>query len=323
MKTGIPKRSYAGTDLAVVVPTKDRPVQLGRLFESLAAQSTRVGAIVVVDHGGAAESVVERYKDILPVICIQCPVPGQLIQRRIGVEAIGPEFRLIGFVDDDMVFEADAMERMIEFWNAAPANTAGVGFNIVNCPPFRFSPVLKVFFRSSRRPGLVLKSGHNVDIQNIAEDAPTEWLGGGYTVWSAQVLHRFPQDELHTRWAIGEDLRFSYPIGKRLPLFVCSRARVRHEHVNGARQGAKLHYFRGWKSVVSVCYFVQLHAEDFSTAACLWMLAAKCSARILLACLRLDYESLVRGVGETVGLFRASLALIRGNDMRPMLEDRA
>lgn len=170
-------------------------------------------------------------------------------------------------------------------------------------------------------PGTVLKSGCNVSIQNIAEDVPTEWLGGGYTVWSAEVLSRFPQDELHTCWAIGEDLRFSYPIGKQFPLFVCSRARVRHEHVNDRSQGLKAHYYRGRKSAVSICYFVQLHREDLSMAACLWMLVAKCGARILGACLRLDKESLIHGVGEVVGIFRCSLALIRGSDLRAMLED--
>jgi glycosyltransferase involved in cell wall biosynthesis len=312
---------YAGADLAVVIPTKDRPVQLEKLLNSLAAQSTPAGAIVVVDHGGAAEPIVDRFKDSLPVICIQSAVPGQLFQRNIGIRAVCSNHRLIGFVDDDLVFEADAMERMIEFWNRAAKNTAGVGFNITNCRPFRYLPALKLFYLSSPMPGTVLKSGCNVSIQNIAEDVPTEWLGGGYTVWSADVLRRFPQDELRTRWAIGEDLRFSYPIGKQFPLFVCSRARVRHEHVNDRSQGLKAHYYRGRKSAVSICYFVQLHREDLSLMACLWMLAAKCSVRIVVAALRFDKESLIHGVGEVVGIFRCSLALIRGSDLRAMLED--
>ncbi len=172
-------------------------------------------------------------------------------------------------------------------------------------------------------PGRVLKSGHNVGIQNIAEDVSTEWLGGGYTVWSAEVLRRFPQDELHTRWAIGEDLRFSYPIGKQFPLFVCARARVRHEHVNDRSQGLKVHYYRGRKSVASICYFVQLHREDLSLMACLWMLVAKCSARIVVAALRFDKESLIHGIGEAIGLVHGALALIRGTDLRAMLEDQA
>lgn len=315
------RNSYSGVDIAVVVPTKNRPVQLGCLLDSLASQSTRVGAVIVVDHGGAAEPVVGRFKQHLPVVCIQSPVAGQLVQRNIGIQAVEPDHRLIGFIDDDMVFEFNAIERMIEFWNKVPDNTAGVGFNITNCPPFRFLPLLKLFYMSSPIPGQVLGSGYNVPIQNLPEDVPTEWLGGGYTVWSAEILRKFPQDELRTRWAIGEDLRFSYPIGKELPLFVCSRAKVRHEHVNDRSQGLRVHYYRGSKSVVSACYFVQLHREDLSMVACLWMLVAKCCARILDACLHLNKESLIHGFGEAVGILRCSLALIRGTGLRTMLED--
>lgn len=312
---------YSGCDLAAVVPTKDRPVQLANLLHSLAAQTVRLGAIVVVDHGGNAESVVARFRQKLPVVCIQSPVAGQLAQRSIGIKIVEPNYRLIGFVDDDLVFETDAFERMIEFWNKAPGNTAGVGFNITNCPPFRFSPFLKPFYLSSPVPGQVLRSGHNIPIQNLAEDVPTEWLGGGYTIWTAEVLRRFPQDELRTRWAIGEDLRFSYPIGKRFPLFVCSRAMVRHEHVHGPGQGLRLHYYRGQKSLASICYFVQLHREHLSMMACLWMLGAKCCFRISGAGVRLDKLSLAQGIGEVVALCRCSLALIRGEDLRTLLED--
>ncbi len=312
---------YSGADVAVVVPTKDRPVQLANLLDSLAAQTIRVGAIVVVDHGGNAESVVGRFTQTLPVVCIQSPVAGQLAQRNIGIEIVESNHRLIGFVDDDLVFETDAFERMIEFWNKAPGNTAGVGFNITNCPPFRFSALLKLFYLSSPVPGQVLRSGHNAPIQNLPGDMPTDWLGGGYTIWTADVLRSFPQDDLRTRWAIGEDLRFSYPIGKRFPLFVCAGAKVRHEHVHGPGQGLQLHYYRGQKSLASICYFVQLHPEHLSMTACLWMLVAKCCFRIIGAGVRLDKLSLAQGIGEVVALFRCSLALIRGEDLRTLLED--
>jgi hypothetical protein len=67
------------------------------------------------------------------------------------------------------------------------------------------------------------------------------------------------------------------------------------------------------------CSFIE---RIYRWLACLWMLAAKCSVPVLLApALRLDKESLIHGVGEVVGIFRCSLALIRGSDLRAMLED--
>lgn len=313
--------NYSCADLAVVVPTKDRPFQVRKLLTSLAAQSIRPGLVVVVDYGGNAERVIAEFKEGLDVSCIQSPAAGQIYQRNIGIKAVCSNFRLVGFLDDDLVLEPDALERMIEFWNKAADNTAGVGFNIINCPPFRFSPVLGLLFLSSPTPGKVLKSGYNASIQHLAEDVRTEWLGGGYTVWSAEILRKFRQDELRTRWAIGEDLRFSYPIGKEFPLFVCSRAKVRHEHVYDQGAGLNVHFYRGRKSVTSICFFVQLYREDFSIPACLWMLAGKCGARLVAACFRLDKAAFSQGLGEAIGIFWCSLALIRKSSVRTMLED--
>lgn len=275
----------------------------------------------MVDYGGNSEPVIAEFNECLKVAYIQSPVPGQIYQRNIGLDAVCSDYRLVGFLDDDLVLEPDALERMIEFWNMTAGNTVGVGFNIINCPPFRFSPVLGFLNLSSKIPGKILKSGHNVSIQHVAEDVRTEWLGGGYTVWSAEILRKFRQDELRTRWAIGEDLRFSYPIGKQFPLFVCSRAKVRHEHVYDQGAGLNVHFYRGRKSVTSICFFVQLYREDFSIPACLWMLAGKCGMRLLAACFRLDKAAFSHGLGEAIGIFWCALALIRKSSVRTMLED--
>ncbi len=312
---------YSCADLAVVVPTKDRPSQVRKLLTSLAAQSVRPGSVIVVDHGGNAEPVIAEFKERLKVTYIQSLVAGQIYQRNIGIDAACSDYRLVGFLDDDLVFEPDALECMIEFWNKAADNTAGVGFNIINCPPFRFSPVLGLLFLSSPTPGKVLKSGYNASIQHLAEDVRTEWLGGGYTVWSAEILRKFRQDELRTRWAIGEDLRFSYPIGKEFPLFVCSRAKVRHEHVYDQVQGTNVHLYRGRKSVVSICFFVQLYREHFSMLACLWMLAGKCCLRLIESCFRFDKAAFTHGLGEAIGIFWCSVSLIRRSSLRTLLED--
>lgn len=315
------RKPYVATDLAFVVPTKDRHAQLERLLESLARQTQTCGRIVVVDGGRSAESVVSGFQGRLTLDYILCPVPGQIRQRNMGIEALGARFKLVGFLDDDLVLESDALERMTEFWNRAEKSTAGVGFNITNVEPLRHSPVLGLFFMSVNTPGKVLKSGYNVGFANIPTDIRVQWLGGGYTVWRSSILLQFPQETLNTRWAIGEDLRFSYPIGKKYPLSVCAGARVRHEHVFDQGPPRKIHLYRGRKSVVSQFYFAQLYAEDFSRIACLWMLLGKCIFRFTRACLKVDGQSLLQAIGEVDGFlvcFRAALTL---KDLRMEMED--
>ena len=313
--------SYCGSDLAVVVATRNRPIQVRKLLSSLAAQSMRPGSVILVNYGGNTEPAIAEFKDRLSVTYIQSIVPGQIHQRNIGIKAVSSDYRLVAFFDDDLVVEFDALERMIEFWNITAGNTAGVGFNIINCPPFRFSPVLSFFGLSSLIPGKVLKSGYNVSIQHVNEDVQTEWLGGGFTVWRAEILRKFRQDELRTFWAIGEDLRFSYPIGKKFPLFICSQAKVRHEHEIDQASTVKKNFYKGYKSIASTLYFVQLHPHDFSIIACLGMLIGKCFARLSLACVCYDKDSFAKALGEAVGICQCTLALIQRTNIRTKLED--
>lgn len=315
------RKPYVVTDLAFVVPTKDRPAQVAKLLESLSRQTQACGRIVVVDGGESVEHVIADFRGQLTIDYIHCPVPGQIKQRNMGIGILGTKYKLVGFLDDDLVLEPDALGKMIEFWNRVEDDTAGVGFNITNVPPFRHSHILSLFFMSSEISGRVLKSGYNVSIGHVPADVRTQWLGGGYTVWRSNIIEQFPQDLLNTRWAIGEDLRFSYPIGKRYPLYLCANARVRHEHVFDQAPPRKVHLYRGRKSVISQFYFVQLYAEDFSRIACFWMLLGKCTFRFASACLKRSRHSLFQAVGEMSGFWTCLHAVITSKQLHGELED--
>lgn len=315
------KKQYVAADMAFIVPTKDRPAQIEKLLESLSRQTQTCGRIIVVDGGSSIEHIISGFRGRLELDYIHCSVPGQIRQRNMGISALGEKYGLVGFLDDDLVLESDALEKMVGFWNRVEDDTAGVGFNITNVPPFRHFPILGFFFMSSAKPGRVLKSGFNVSIGNVPEDVRSQWLGGGYTVWRSYILHLCPQDTLNTRWAIGEDLRFSYPIGKKHPLYVCASAKVRHEHVYDQAPPGKVHMYRGRKGVVSQFYFVQLHAEDFSRLACLWMLLGKCTLRFVRACLKADLHSLFQAFGEMGGFLICLHAAITSQQLRRKLED--
>ncbi|MBU0655187.1 MAG: glycosyltransferase [Gammaproteobacteria bacterium] len=309
------------SDLSFVVATKNRPDQLHKLLESLSSQTRICGRVVVVGTGNSVEYVVSRFYDRLPVEYIHSPVPGQIRQRNMGIASLGGEFNFVGFLDDDLVLERDSLEKMIEFWNEAEPHTAGVGFNIINVEPLKYSWAQAFLFMSSSYPGRVLKSGYNVSIGHLATDVRSQWLGGGYTVWRSDILNTFPQDTLNTRWAIGEDLRFSYPIGKEYPLYVCADAKVRHEHVFDQAPLGKVHFYRGRKSAISQQYFVQLHADDFSSIACLWMIFGKSIIRLISAGLKSDHTLLFHAFGEMSGFLSCLYAAITSKSLRNDLED--
>jgi hypothetical protein len=272
-----------------------------------------------VDGGKSAKDIVNGFSDSLPVEYYECYPPGQIRQRNIGRDLLNERTLLVGFLDDDMVLEPEALEKMIDFWNHIDVNTAGVGFNMVNSPAYSYSRLRTLLSMSNCNPGRVLSSGGNVPFQNISSDIRTQWLGGGYTVWRREILKEFPQDNLNTRWAVGEDLRFSYPIGKKYPLYVCAEAKVRHEHVYDQAPKRAVHRYQGLKQSLAVFYFVGLHKE-LSRAACLWMLLRSVIARFVHGCITLNPQFIEFALGRAEGILICLKSMLGYADLRKELE---
>ena len=311
------RNAYTGRELAWLIPTKDRPGHVQTLLESLAAQTRPSGRVVIVASGASVEDVVMRFRPRLPVAYFHSE-PGQIRQRNLGLAQLDDSTALVGFLDDDLVLEPDALEKMIEFWNASDPDTAGVGLNLVNAPspPSRFARLVM----GSQEPGRVLRSGYNTRIDALETDIRSQWLGGGYTVWKRSILEEYRQPELKTRWAIGEDIRFSYPIGKLHPLYVCAAAKARLTPTFDQFPPHAVHRLRGRKGSLAAFYFASLHPE-LSRAACLSLLAGKCAGQGVTALLRRDGALLQNAFGQASAIGTCVLSLLGGADVRAALED--
>lgn len=310
---------YAGRDLAWLIPTKDRPAHVRSLLDSLAAQTLPCGRVIVVASGANIEDVVTGYSGRLPVAYFHCEPPGQIRQRNLGIRQLDASTPLVGFLDDDLVLEPDALERMIECWNRIEPHAAGVGFNIVNAPAYRAPWPASLLLRPPRQ-GRVLRSGYNARIDGIEQDIRTQWLGGGYTVWKREILEEYRQPELKTRWAIGEDIRFSYPVGKRHPLYVCAAAKVRLVPTFDQAPPGAVHRYRGRKGTLAAFYFASLHPE-LSRTACLGRLAAKCAGQFFGAALRGDNAGLQNSLGQCEAIGTCVQTMLGRADLRAALED--
>jgi len=314
------KLEYSSQDMAILIPTKDRSSDLNRILESLALQTKIPGSIIIIDGGKSIKDLVYGYRDSLKIDYYQRHPPGQIRQRNYGILKIGNEISLVCFLDDDLVLEPDAIERMINYWNNIEIGTAGVSFNITNAQLIKTSIIQRLFFMNPLMPGQVQISGYNSRIDNISNDIKTQWLGGGYTVWKKKILMKYPQEELHTRWAIGEDLRYSYPIGKLYPLYVCAEAKVRHESVYDQAPSDKIYQYRGCKSALSVFYFVTLH-QELSKLACLWMLFGKLVANIFIAVIKIDKSNIFYCYGHIIAMFICIKSIVGFADLKKQLED--
>ena len=312
-------KKYSGLGIAIIVPTKDRPQKLRNLLESLANQTVDCGRIIVVDSGQDNGNLVGSFGGMIPVEYHRSSVQGQIYQRNFGIGLLDDSTPLVCSLDDDIVVEPGAFKAMIDFWNRCESSTAGVSFNIVNLPPFKHTWLKSIMGMSSPQQGRVLSSGYNVFISPVKKNIRTQWLCGGATVWKKEVLDEFVNKEVLSKWAICEDVIFSYPIGKKYPLYVCADARVRHEHVYDHTTKMKHRYY-GRTITLWRLYFVESHAE-LSRIFYLWMLLGQIIARCISGLILFRMSDIQYAVGQIEGVKIGLSALFQGANLWPFLNE--
>ena len=315
------RHTYTSDELAIVVPTKDRPDSVRALLESLSAQTSRPSQVILVDGGDSVEAMVMSFAQEIPVEYAGCHPPGQIKQRKLGLGMLGDRIKLVAFLDDKVVLDRDALEEMLACWNRVEPETAGVGFNITNGSPNEYSRCYKYFFVSSGKPGTVSLSGSNAVFFNIAEDMRTQWLGGGYAVWKKDVLDAFPQQEVDTRWAAGEDLRFSYPIGRRYPLWACSRAKCKNVPILDQAPDEDVLLYRNRTIACHELYFAYTQ-RGISFLAGLWMVLGLIGIDMLCGWRYSNMAQRVAARGRLQGLFRFFRVFFSRNDNSTVLNDK-
>lgn len=296
------------TELVFVVATKDRPAELGRLWQSLAAQSRLPDEVIVVD-ASARPAPPDAGRGAGPALRrIPTAVASAARQRNIGIGAVGPGAALIGFLDDDAVLEPDAVEEMLRFWNQAGADVAGAAFNMANHPPLDW-PLLKRAALAARlglysdRGGEVTSSGFQTMIGPVAATAWTEWLPSGASVWRRGVFERHRFDEWFEGYSYLEDLDFSYRVGRAAKLAVVAAARYHHLPASGGRGGG---YAFGVREVLNRLHFVAKHPA-LSPGRCRAALTLRLLMSLALAARERRASYVSRAFGNAVGLTRSVL----------------
>lgn len=255
------KKKYNGRDIAVVIPTRNRPGKISRLLSSIVKQTEKVGQIIIVSSGYPIKDIIETYKKLLPIIYKHSEQGGQIYQRNQGIKLIPENIRIVATLDDDIYLYPDAVEKMIDAWNNYAENVAGIGFNIVNESAHSPSKLKLLMRFTCSKAGAVMKSGFNTSLCNVNSDIKTDYLNGGATTWRKEYLENNLHKPIQSRWAVGEDLIFSYPISKKNMLRICAEAKVRHEHVADQFVGKKMYRLRGRTLALWRLYFVSLNRE--------------------------------------------------------------
>lgn len=312
---------YTAQHLSILVPTKDRHAKLRILLESLAAQSTPVGRILIIDGGESVAPLVAEFAARLPIERHECLPPSQIRQRNLGISLLDERTPLAASLDDDIVLEPEAVERMIELWNQVEPDTAAISFNITNTPPEPTTWLRRTFGMAGTRPGQVLRSGMPTSNCQVTSDARVEWVCGGATVWRSAVLKSHPHTPLPSKWAIAEDVVYSYPIGRQLPLYVSSRARVRHEHVfdYAVKQP---HQFHGLTQTLWLYHFVESN-PTLSIPALTVNVVGSAIGRVMQGLATADARLLKFALGQMQALGKIARARFAGRSAADVIASEA
>ena len=284
--------------LAYVVPTMNRPDDLTKLLDSLMKQTCMPRQIIIVDGGDpTVEHIAAGYPD-LPITYVREFPPSLARQRNAGMARLEDDITVAGYLDDDLILDDDATERMQAFWEAAGTDVGGAAFNITNQPRTGGGMMTRLFLLNGSRPGKMLASGWPSQIPAMTETVETDWLYGGATMWRRDVIRNYDYDEWFVGHGYGEDVDFSFRVRQQHRLFVVSEAKVLHmtRPIRLASQ-----FTLGRQQVVNRLYFIR-KAGSFPTPAVAWGLFGQLLVNLGATFRRLDSAGVRRLWGNLVGL---------------------
>jgi len=233
--------------IVVVIPTRNRPEALRRTLGSLAAQSVQPAELVIVD---ASED------DCTRLMCLEPSIPGlestilwqyaetagAAVQRNQGVRTSSQS--VVGFFDDDILFEPYCLERM---WRALNSDDrlGGVAAMITNQryqTPGRISRIVFCLMAGKTElsyAGRVLGPAVNLlpeDREDLPEVVPVEWLNLGCTFYRREALPDPLFADHFKGYSLMEDVALSLTVGQRWKLANARTARIYHDSQPGAHK---------------------------------------------------------------------------------------
>lgn len=289
--------------LAFVVATKDRSEQLEQMLRSLERQTRRPDQVVVVDGGQkSCQKIIPKFPRLSVRYTTFSP-PSATKQRNYGITRVQKDITLVGFLDDDVELEADAVEVIMTFWENAPETIVGVALNMANHPVLFASSLKALPFAEqlgvySKQQGAVLPSAFQTMIGYVSTNTPVQWLPTGAVVWRKSIFQNYRFDEWFTEYSYLEDLDFSYRVGKEYHLMVLANARYYH---HPALDGRGSDFRFGWREVENRLYLVKKHPE-FSILKCYLALLIRLMMNFSLFFCRQDVHYLNRAIGNVTGL---------------------
>jgi len=292
--------------LALIVATKDRPIELARLLKSVAAQSQSPDQIVIIDGGTVSARDVIRAFPGLPITYLTSFPPSAARQRNVGLQRLDRFITLVGFLDDDAELARNALEEMMRFWAEAPPRIGGAGFNVTNFSarrPTRLEtyPIAEAIGFSSSRPGAVLASGFHTPLPHFDRLTRVQWLTSAASIWRKDIFEQYGFDEAFGAYSYLEDLDLSVRVGRTWELVVVPGAEFAHWEVPHGRMNR---YRYAMKGVVNRLYLVR-KSPEFSLTKAVAVILIRTALKLFQGIRYGRWSDVQWALGNVVGLAKS------------------
>jgi glycosyltransferase involved in cell wall biosynthesis len=228
-------KDYPGL-FCLIVPTRNRPKDIRALLDNLSEQSIQPLQIIIIDSSDTAQhELPAEYPDLSVEYHVFEGVPSAAAQRNAGLEFVASDVELVGFVDDDIQFRSDAMERILGFWKEAGEGVCGAAFNLKEEKQkknggLKYSIVSRWLGLYYPTAGAVAPSGWHTRLGQVKENTQVDWLISGAVLWRKKVLNNHRFDPFFQGYSYLEDLDFSYGVSRECNLVVVAEAVFEHHH---------------------------------------------------------------------------------------------
>jgi glycosyltransferase involved in cell wall biosynthesis len=227
--------------ISVIIPTYNRPEELGNCIKSILEQTEVPHELIIVDDGNLSGlSFEKKCKDTgIEYIHLKKTKRGLTESRNAGVKRAGGD--IIFFFDDDVILSPNYIEEILKVYeDDAKGVIGGVGGIITNCKPVTFKAKLVriydiLFLMSGFKEGKVLPSGFCTNFGKtgspIDKLKEVDFFSGCNMSFLKDVFRNFAFDTQNfQKYGLGEDKDFSYRVSRKYKLLITPKAKLMHLH---------------------------------------------------------------------------------------------
>ena len=221
-------------NVAIICPTKNQSDKILRLLHSVDQLFVPPAQIIIADSSDNFKQISLEAFPKLNLKHLKCETQGQILQRNFARNFLDDEIDLVLHIDDDNTFVPNSLNCLLQTWNLEVSRPkvkqlAGMSFNVLDIPIENTSWARRFAFLGTRVSGAVSIAGYASPYVPAKQTQEVSWLLGGSTAWSREILDKHPHPiQYATKWAVCEDLMFSYPLKQNYRLIVAKDAVAFH-----------------------------------------------------------------------------------------------